>query len=114
MHRWIDERLQEHRRASGKPIPRPEFEAGIENLFTADQDTLVFGEETAAAAILRFEAAIEESVKSRTNGYTIYVTHGTILSLFIAKRFQTDGLAFWRALRTPQAIVLGSDKLQLI
>lgn len=54
--------------------------------------------ESQAQAVARVEAVVAE------HGEAIYVTHGTVLSLFMASRCpELDAYAFWTRLRNPDA-----------
>lgn len=58
----------------------------------------VDGWEAQNNAIARIDAAVTE------HGEAIYVTHGTVLSLYMATRCQTlDAYSFWTALQNPDA-----------
>jgi broad specificity phosphatase PhoE len=58
-------------------------------------------------AFQRFNAAGEKFVADAPHGNLALVTHGTVLTLFVAfHNPQIDALAFWRSLQLPDLIVL--------
>ena len=80
---------------------RPEdLDGGIRALFERP-DEVVFGEESAVSALARFEAAVEALPES-----SVVVTHGTVLSLFVAARTGRDPYELWRRLELPDVVEL--------
>jgi broad specificity phosphatase PhoE len=109
----VDAGLSEHARNHSNFLPREDFEASIARLFSADPSELVFGKETANAAVERFMAAIQRQMESSVMD-VIAVTHGTILSLYLGRTLGIDSLPFWRNLKMPTAIVICGDQLEVI
>ena len=60
---------------------------------------VVFGEESAAAALARFEAAVAGLPEP-----AVVVTHGTVLSLFAAPRIGRDAYELWGSLELPDVV----------
>ena len=85
------------RRTVGWLTPE-ELDGGIRGLF-ARPDEVVFGEESAAAALARFEAAVDGVPEP-----AVVVTHGTVLSLYAAARTGRDPYELWRALDLPDIV----------
>lgn len=80
---------------------RPEdLEGGIRALFERP-DEVVFGEESAVSALARFESAVEALPEP-----SVVVTHGTVLSLFVAARTGRDPYQLWRRLELPDVVEL--------
>jgi broad specificity phosphatase PhoE len=109
----VDDSLSEHRRNHVGFLPQKEFEGGIERLFISDLNELVFGEETANAALERFEGAVQRLTQSSA-GDLMIVTHGTVLSLYAKWRFGLDALSFWKALKAPTAVVIDDYNVEVI
>ncbi|HEV8636387.1 MAG TPA: histidine phosphatase family protein, partial [Chloroflexota bacterium] len=78
------EGLHEHERDATPWLGREEWEARIAELFRRP-DAPVFGRETARAALERFAAAVEPIAAARPAGDLAIVTHGTVLTLFVAR-----------------------------
>lgn len=74
------------------------LDGGIRALFDRP-DEVVFGEESAASALSRFEAAVEGLPEA-----SVAVTHGTVLSLFVAARTGRDPYELWRSLELPDVV----------
>lgn len=108
----IDEDLAEHSRKSIGFMPRQEIEAGIAALF-ANPDRLVFGDETANACFERFQNALDRQA-ANGSGDVVIATHGTILSIYVARTRGIDPMPFWRGLGLPTAIVLSDGELRVI
>ncbi len=96
--------LREHdRRASG--FLRTEvFAARMRDLF-AHPDATVFGNESASAALARFAQAVDQIVSEET-GDVVVVSHGTVMSLFVASRARVDASELWAVLGLPSYISL--------
>ena len=108
----LDRDLREHERASAGYLPRAEFEASIARFF-AEPAELVFGDETADEVFLRFSAAVGRSMAAET-GNVALVTHGTALTLYLARMTGIDPLPFWRSLTLPMAIEVAGGSLTVL
>ncbi len=109
----IDPGLAEHARRSVGFLPRPEIEAGIARLL-ARPHYKVFGDETGDECYERFAAALARQA-DKGAGDVAMVTHGTILTVYLDRMGRlTDAFAFWRALKTPAAVILAGAKMQVL
>jgi broad specificity phosphatase PhoE len=97
--------LHEHERDNVGYLGREQFEAALAAFF-ARPDELVLGRETAAQALARFSRAMDELLAAHPTGTLAVVTHGTVLSLFVAARVGIESLPFWRGLALPDLVVL--------
>jgi broad specificity phosphatase PhoE len=97
--------LEEHHRRTVVWMERQAFEAAAANLF-ACPDELVFGEESGEAACARFSAVADEILSAAPPGPPVLATHGTVLSLFAARRCGLDGYNLWKRLTMPCLAVL--------
>jgi broad specificity phosphatase PhoE len=75
-----------------------EIDRGVRELFERP-DEVVFGEESAEAALARFEAAVAELSEPAA-----VVTHGTVLSLYAAPRIGRGGYELWSSLELPDIV----------
>jgi broad specificity phosphatase PhoE len=94
----VDDALRETARRTVGWLDREAFRAGIRALF-ARPDDVVFGEESAAAALARFAEAVEA-----LEGRPAVVTHGTVMSLYVGRSHPDRGFAFWERLGLPAAV----------
>lgn len=97
--------LEEHHRDSVPFYPTTgEFEAAVERFF-CNPDQLVLGVETGVQARDRMAAAIGRVVDA---GHTdnIVVTHGTVMTLYVANVTGARPMDFWRRLGLPSYVVL--------
>jgi broad specificity phosphatase PhoE len=85
------------RRTIGWLAPE-DLDRGIRELFERPGE-VVFGEESAAAALARFEAAIAGLPEP-----AVAVTHGTVLSLYAAPRIGRDAYELWGSLELPDVV----------
>ncbi len=108
----IDHGLAEQARRSVGVLSREDLETGIAGLF-ANPGQLVFGDETADACFDRFRQALDRQL-AKGAGDVIAVTHGTILTVYVARIAGIDPMPFWRGLGLPTAIVLSGGDLRAI
>ena len=98
--------LEEHHRDNVPFYPAAsDFDAAVERFFD-NPDRLVLGSETAEQARDRMSAAID-SVVDAGHTDTIVVTHGTVMTLYVASVEDADPMRFWRRLGLPSYLVLG-------
>ena len=96
--------LEEHHRDDVPYLPKRQFESAVETFFDRP-DELVLGSETAEQARERFTASIEIAIMTGQKDI-IAVTHGTVISLFVASVAQVDSMSLWRRLGLPSYVVL--------
>ncbi len=96
----VKDGLKEHQRHN---VPffatTHEFERAVEDFFS-QPSRLVLGTETASQACERFTGAIEAVLEADT-GDAIVVTHGTVMTLYVARVADVEPMSFWRELKTP-------------
>jgi broad specificity phosphatase PhoE len=85
------------RRTVGWLAPE-QLDRGIRELFERPRQ-VAFGEESAEAALARFEAAV-----AGLSAPAVVVTHGTVLSLFAAPRIGRDAYELWSSLELPDVV----------
>lgn len=96
--------LEEHHRNNVPYFPtQVEFEQAVERFFRNPHE-LVLGDETAHQALQRFTPAIDRVNESSET--TIVVTHGTVMTLYMASVPGIEPMCFWRNLETPSFVVL--------
>ena len=99
------EGLHEHDRRAAGFLGRAEFAARMRDLF-AQPDAVVFGSESASAALTRFATVVDRVVNEDASGDIVIVGHGTVISLFVAKRAEVDPTNLWSTLGLPSYISL--------
>jgi broad specificity phosphatase PhoE len=103
--------LHEHERPLAQLLSRDEFERRVRDLF-ARPGELVFGAETADQARRRFTVAAMRLVIASA-GDVIIVTHGTVMTLFVAEATGIEPFAFWKRQQMPFAVTLTLPDLRL-
>ena len=91
------------RETARRTVPWLEAEAlrrSIRTLFERP-DEVVYGEESASAALARFSAAV-----GGLDERTIVVSHGTVISLYAAARTGRDAYELWSRLELPDVVVV--------
>jgi len=97
----LEDDLTEHGRGPIDYLPARAFGDAIEAFFERF-DSVVFGAESAAAAAQRLTGAVERLCRAPA----ILVTHGRIISAYLSTLLGSDGLAIWRGLRMPDALLV--------
>jgi broad specificity phosphatase PhoE len=78
--------LHEHQRYNaGWQVSREQFQAKVASAFE-NPGKLIFGSETADETHRRFAAAMTHVLERHPAGSLAVVTHGTVMTLFIARR----------------------------
>ena len=108
-----DSTLREHARENVPWMSQPAFADAVRDLF-ARPDELVFGEETATEAQMRFAAGVDRALAASATTDTLIVTHGTVLSLYVAAATGSDPLRLWQSLGMPAAVVLNLAARQIV
>jgi broad specificity phosphatase PhoE len=88
------------------------FAARMRDLF-AHPDAIVFGNESASAALARFAQAVDQVV-SEESGDVVVVSHGTVMSLFVASRARVNASELWAALGLPSYISLELPNYRIV
>ncbi len=108
------EGLHEHDRRDAGFLAREKFAAHMRDLF-AQPDAVVFGSESASAALARYAAAIDGLIAEEPgDGDVVIVSHGTVMSLFVAKRSHVDATELWASLGLPSYIALELPNYRII
>ncbi len=97
--------LHEHDRTGIPFLSNEEFEQAARALFE-NPDELVWGNETAEQARVRFESAVRQVLDEREEEVVTIVTHGTVISLFVARYNDLDAHGLWQRLGLPSLCVL--------
>ena len=97
--------LHEHDRRQVPFLDNGEFQSLVQEFFVKP-DTLVFGNETANQALVRFRGAIHLALESSDAKTVLIVSHGTVISLFVSWLTGQSSYAFWKGLGLPSFVVL--------
>ena len=109
----VVEGFQEHDRSNTPWLSPKEFDRAIAVFFRLPTE-LVLGCETAWQASERFARTMAE-VTSQYVGQNVAVfTHGTVLSLFVARATGLEPFALWKRLGLPSSVVLRLPQLELV
>jgi broad specificity phosphatase PhoE len=90
-----------------------EFEAQVGRFFE-QPDKLVFGSETADQVYARFSDSLTGVMALHPSGSMVIVSHGTVLTLFIARAAGLDPMPLWKSLGLPAFAVLSLPELRLL
>lgn len=96
--------VHEHDRMGAPFLSHETFMATI-RLFFREPRTLVYGRETAEEAFHRFSRAVHSLLAIEGDEPLAIVTHGTVISLFVAAHTTYDAYQFWKRLGQPAFIV---------
>jgi broad specificity phosphatase PhoE len=105
--------LQEHDRSNTPWLGPEEFGRAIAAFFRHPTE-LVLGCETAQQASERFAKTVAEVTSRYAEQNTVILTHGTVLSLFVARATGMEPFALWKRLGLPSFVVLRFPQLKLV
>jgi broad specificity phosphatase PhoE len=103
--------LEEHLRPEAQWMSRDAFEQKVRDLFACPAER-VFGAESADQARRRFTMALMRVV-TRASGDLVVVSHGTVMTLFVAEVAGVEPFGFWKRQEMPFAVTLTLPELQL-
>ena len=107
----IADGLEEQHRDNVPFLSQEKFEAAVERFFRCP-NRLVLGAETAEQARDRFAAAIDKVIDAGQMD-SILVTHGTVMTLYVASVAGVQMMNFWRRLELPSYVVLTLPDMQI-
>jgi broad specificity phosphatase PhoE len=106
--------LHEHERGVVQDMGSQEaFQAQVARFFEHPGE-LVLGYETADEAHARFAASVASVLEQHTTGDPAIVSHGTVITLLIARANDLDPVPFWKCLGLPAFAVLSLPDLALL
>lgn len=108
----VDARLREHSIDSEPFRSEPAFKRLVHSFF-ASPDEIVFGTESAITACDRLATAVSTAREKYPTGDVALVSHGRLLSAFLAPILDTDPFALWKRLKTPALVALSLPKLDV-
>jgi broad specificity phosphatase PhoE len=97
--------LEEFDRPPLPLMPKAEHERTVAPIF-GDLHRLVLGAESGRDALTRFSAAVDTELAQTDAPNLVAITHGTVISLFVAAHNDIDGFALWKQLACPSFVVL--------
>lgn len=106
--------LREHDDGDAPFTNEKEFQALVSDFFQRST-ARVFGPESADEAYVRFAAAIAAAseVAPEDGRSLVVVTHGRIMSSFVARTNDVPAFDFWKSLRMPSYVVLALPEYRL-
>jgi broad specificity phosphatase PhoE len=109
----IAEDLHEHDRSNVPFLRHDEFQASIREFFQKPGEP-VFGRETADQAHARFYRGLHSVLDEHANKTIVVVTHGTVISLFVARLTGSSDFEIWNRLGLPSFIAMDLHSSSLI
>ena len=97
--------LHEHERSNTPWLSSEEFDRAVAAFFHRPAE-LVLGCETAQQASERFAKTIAEVTSRYAEQNVVVFTHGTVLSLYVARATGIEPFALWKRLGLPSFVVL--------
>ena len=105
--------LHEHERPRADLDTVERFQAKVGRLLE-HPGKQVFGAETGDEARERFSGAVDDAMRRHPAGNVVMVTHGTVMTLFVARVAGIDPVPFWEGLGLPAYVVLSHPELALL
>ena len=105
--------LHEHERKGMGLAGQNNFEAKLKRFFD-EPSRLVFGQESAGQALLRFSAAISDVLSQHPTGSVVIVAHATVIALWVTSLIGGDPFSFWKGLGMPAYAVFSRTNLKFV
>lgn len=105
--------LQEQERDVWPFMSREAFRRRVTEIFQQPARSL-YRSEPAEVAKKRYVEAVQAVARRQKDGNLIIVSHGTVMSLFVAAFNMLSAEAFWKAMGLPAYVVLGLPDFHLI
>ena len=105
--------LQEHDRSNTPWLSSEEFEHAVAAFFHRPSE-LVLGCETAQQASERFARTMAQVTRWYVEQNVAVFTHGTVLSLYVARATGIEPFALWKRLGLPSFVVLTFPQFEVI
>jgi broad specificity phosphatase PhoE len=105
--------LHEHDRSNQPFLSHEAFQASVHQFFQKP-DELVFGRETANQAYTRFYRAVHSILTEHREKTVVIVTHGTVISLFVARLTGSSDWELWNRLGLPSFVAIDLHSSTLI
>ena len=102
---------EQERRTARFFASEAEFDAAVAEMFARPGER-VFGEESADEAHERYAAALERVIAG--GAPLAVVSHGTVMSLFIARQGGLEVFPLWKSLGLPSCAILSLPDLKLV
>ena len=93
-------------------MPKAEHERIVAPIFE-DWHRCVLGAESGQDALTRFSAAVGTELAQTEEPNLVAITHGTVISLFVAAHNDIDGFELWKQLACPSYVVLDVPSFSL-
>lgn len=97
--------LHEHDRRGTPLVGQEAFEHTVAQFFARPQE-VVYGNESAHAALARFGGALDGILAHQPMGNLIVVAHGTVIALYVERHTGLAALDLWQRLQCPSFVVL--------
>lgn len=96
--------LEEHHRSQNDFLDAATFRTVVADFFARPNER-VFGEESANASLKRFDATVR-IVMDETDNDELIISHGRVISLFLAFRQKGDPMQIWSSLKLPDHVAI--------
>lgn len=93
-------------------MPKAELERVVAPIF-GDLQRRVLGAESGQEALTRFSAAVGAELAQTHAPTLVAITHGTVISLFVAAHNDIDGFELWKQLACSSFVVLDVPSFSL-
>ena len=104
--------LHEHERSNTPWLSSEEFDRAVAAFFHRPAE-LVLGCETAQQASERFAKTMAEVTSRYAEQNVVVFTHGTVLSLYVARATGIEPFALWKRLGLPSFVVLTFPQFEI-
>lgn len=105
--------LHEHDRSNVPHLNAEQFRIAAARLFD-EPDRIAFGSESAVEAQRRFARAVSHVTAQRAGHNVAIISHGTVISLFVARHNAIDARELWQRLDLPSFVILSTPNMKML
>jgi broad specificity phosphatase PhoE len=96
------------------PIWEPADHREMNRPIFSEPDRAILGSESANAALIRYQSAIQAEIDRCESAHLVVVSHGTVMALLVARHNEVDAFRFWADLQCGNAVILTVPSFRLV
>ena len=96
------------------PIMEPAGHREMNRPIFSEPDRAVLGSESANTALIRYQSSIQAVIDRCESAHLVVVSHGTVMTLLVARYNAVDAFRFWAELQCGHAVTLTVPLFRLV
>jgi broad specificity phosphatase PhoE len=96
------------------PIMEPAGHREMNRAIFSEPARAILGSESANAALIRYQSAIQAEIDRCESAHLVVVSHGTVMALLVARHNAVDAFRFWADLQCGNTVTLRVPSFGLV